>query len=129
MVSRPCINTLRSLGYSEKEAKERINVAVRDGFKHDEEILRYILSLSGKGVEAKMASTTAQNVTVREEQKEDGEKEQMRRTEQRLTEIRREEWKEQRKRNTTTGDRQASQEESEEDEKIRISRQYLDRWI
>jgi len=40
------VNTLRSLGFSEADAKAKINVAVKDGFKFEEEILRYIMTLS-----------------------------------------------------------------------------------
>ena len=40
------VNTLRSLGFTEQQAKEKINVAVKDGFKFEEEILRYIMTLS-----------------------------------------------------------------------------------
>ena len=40
------VNTLRSLGFSESDAKAKINVAVKDGFKFEEEILRYIMTLS-----------------------------------------------------------------------------------
>jgi Holliday junction resolvasome RuvABC DNA-binding subunit len=38
------VNTLKTLGFNEKEAKQKINVAMRDGFKEEEEIIKYILS-------------------------------------------------------------------------------------
>ena len=38
------VDTLKTLGFNEKEAKQKINVAMRNGFKEEEEIIKYILS-------------------------------------------------------------------------------------
>ena len=38
-------STLEALGYSKKEIMEKIDVAVKDGFFHEDEIIKYILSL------------------------------------------------------------------------------------
>jgi hypothetical protein len=40
------VNTLRGLGFTEKEAMGKINVAIKDGFKFEEEIITYIMTLS-----------------------------------------------------------------------------------
>ena len=40
------VNTLRGLGFSEKDAMSKINVAIKDGFKFEEEIITYIMTLS-----------------------------------------------------------------------------------
>ena len=39
------VKTLQTLGFNEKEAMEKIDIAVKDGFFHEEEIIKYILSL------------------------------------------------------------------------------------
>jgi transitional endoplasmic reticulum ATPase len=38
------INTLKTLGFNEKESRNKISVAIRDGFKDEAEIIKYILS-------------------------------------------------------------------------------------
>jgi len=39
------INSLKKFGFNEKDARQKISVAIQAGFKEEEEIIKYIFSL------------------------------------------------------------------------------------